>query len=447
MNISKESAESMNGESVLLLLLIIGVVIIIFFSLRKSSAKILRKAQILEKEGQYIDAIELYAKNSLNQAADMILRTPEASQVLALRRLEKKFSLIEIEKAFIQLARYYIQRKDPHFATAAFVLAKKPFAAAKVYIDFGGLEFVPAAVQIIDQNVSLIHNRDQAIRNLARHAYNTEKYMEAAELLRTIGANEEANTVLIAAANEMRKRGLVNEAEQYLTTAGRSGVAIQHYLSEVKDHLRQGNIEQMRRTLTITKDIFDKTLSKEKEINKDDRNSITKELTRYDHLLKLLDSARDILRKKNTNQAIALYDELLESLEEEDIPTPILAEAALANEETNPHYASDLFYKAAQKSKSPRAKESFKMRAKRLEIMTSGTTTDVKTNFRASVSDVEEHCIVCRMKISSTESLVRCPECGSPAHYSHLAEWLKIRGNCPVCKKRVKIARPKVVSL
>jgi tetratricopeptide (TPR) repeat protein len=440
-------ADNMNGESVLIFLLIIAVVIIIFFSLRRNSAKLLRNAQILEQEGQYIDAIDLYAQNSLNQAANMILRTPEASQVLALRRLEKKFSLTEIEKVFIQLARHFIQRKEPHTATAAFVLAKKPFAAAKVYIDFGGLEFIPAAVQIIDQNSSLIHNRDQAIRNLARHAYNTEKYMEAAELLRTIGADEEANTVLIAAANEMRKRGLVNEAKQYLTTAGRPGVAIQHYLREVRDNLRQGNIEQMRRSLTIAKDIFDKTLSKEKEINKEDINSLTKELAQYDHLLKLLDSARDLLRKKNTNQAIALYDELLESLGEEDTPTPILAEAALANEEKNPRYASELFYRAAHKSKSPRAKESFKMRAKRLEIMTVSTKTAAKTKFEVSVSDVEEHCIVCRMKISSSESLVRCPECGSPAHYSHLAEWLKIRGNCPVCKKKVKIKRPKAISL
>ena len=138
----------------------------------------------------------------------MVLRTPEALQVLVLRKLERKYSLRQIEKIFIQLARTNISRNDPHAAAAAFVLARKPFAAAKVYIDFGGLEFIPAAIQILDRNQSLIHDRDQAIRNLARHAYNKQKYMEAAELLNTIGAEEEANTVLIAAATEMRKQGL-----------------------------------------------------------------------------------------------------------------------------------------------------------------------------------------------------------------------------------------------
>ena len=440
-------ADNMNGEVVILFLLIVSAVIIIYLSLRKNSERILKKAQNLEREGKYIDAIELYTKNSLDQAVNMILRTPETSQVLALRRLEKHFSLKDIEKVFLKLARQNVQNNDPHNAAAAFVLGKKPFAAAKVYIDFGGSDFIPAAVQIIDQNSSLIHNRDQTIRNLARYAYNTNKYMEAAELLRTIGADDEANTVLIAAASEMQKRGRVNEANQYLTKAGRPGVAVQHYLREVKDHLIKGNIDQMRRSLAIAKDILDKTISKEKKMQKKDIELLTKELNKYNHLLKLIDSARDILRKKNTNQAIALYDELLESLGEDDTPAPILAEAALANEEKNPQYASKLFHKAAQKSKSPRAMESFKMRGKRLEVIANGVKIPTKSSLEESVSDVDENCIVCRMKISASDLLSRCPECGSPAHYSHLAEWLKIRGNCPVCKKRVKITKPKSSSI
>ncbi|MFX1285198.1 MAG: hypothetical protein ACFFB5_16200 [Promethearchaeota archaeon] len=436
----------MNGESIFLIVIVLIIIFIIIIASRKGSEKNLKKAYELEQQGRHLDALDYYARNSLEQAANLVLRTPEASQILVLRRLEKKFPPQQIERAFLRLARSNMNRNEAHAAASAFVLAKKPFAAAKVFIDIGGLEYIPAAIQIIDRNISIIHNRDQAIRNLARHAYNNKKYMEAAELLRTIGADEEANTVLIAAATEMRKQGFVEEAKRYLTTIDKPIIAIKHYLKEVHENLQEGNIEKMRRALTITKDITEKLPSEEKQHLKEEFDPLTKTITEYDRLLKILDSARDILRKKNTNQAIALYDELLESLGEE-APTPILAEAALANEESNPQYASELFQRAAQRAKSPRAAESFKMRAKKLEIMTKGSFPFAKkTAVEILETEVEEFCSVCRMKISDPSTLIRCPNCGSPAHYSHLAEWLKIRGVCPICKKKVKIQRPTKVA-
>lgn len=432
----------MNGESVFLIVLVFFIILIIFITRRKSSDKYIRRAHELEQQGRHLDALDLYARDSLEQAARMVLRTPEASQILVLRRLEKSYTPQQIEKIFIRLARENMRINDPHAAAAAFVLARKPFAAAKVYIDHGGLEFIPAAIQILDRNLTLIHDRDQAIRNLARHAYSNQKYTEAAELLRTIGAEEEANTVLIAAATEMQKRGFVEEAEHYLTTVGRPVVAIKHYLKEVKDNLQQGNIEKMRRSLTNAKDIVEKISLEEKQAHKEALEPLVKKMTEYDRLLKILDSARDILRKKNTNQAIALYDELLESLSEE-APTPILAEAALANEEKNPQYASKLFQQAAQRAKSPQAAESFQMRADKLKLMVKGRIPRVeKPAVEILQAEVEEFCSVCRMKISNPVRLVRCPECGTPAHYSHLAEWLKIRGHCPICKKKIRIKRP-----
>ncbi len=436
----------MNGESIFLIVIVLIIIFIIIITSRKGSEKYVKKAHELEQQGRHLDALDYFARDSLEQAANLVLRTPEASQILVLRRLEKKFSPQQIEKTFLRLARSNLKRNDPHAAASAFVLAKKPFAAAKVFIDIASPEYIPAAVQIIDKNISLIHNRDQAIRNLARHAYDNKKYMEAAELLRTVGADEEANTVLIAAATEMRKQGLVEAAERYMTTISKPFVAINHYLQEVQDNLQEGNIEKMRRALTITKDITEKLPSEEKKHLKEDIDPLIKKITEYDRLLKILDSARDILRKKNSYQAIVLYDELLESLGEE-APAPILAEAALANEEKDPQYASKLFQKAAQQAKSPRAAESFKMRAKKLEVMAKGRFSQVETStaeiFQA---EVEEFCSVCRMKITDPSTLIRCPDCGSPAHYSHLAEWLKIRGVCPICKKKVKILRPKKVS-
>ena len=97
-----------------------------------------------------------------------------------------------VERAFLRLARIYGGKNDPHKTSRAYLFAKKPFAAAKAYIDHGGVDYIPAAIQVIDQNSRFIHDRDQSIRNLAKHAYQNQKYMEAAELLRTIGADEEA---------------------------------------------------------------------------------------------------------------------------------------------------------------------------------------------------------------------------------------------------------------
>ncbi|MFX1504491.1 MAG: hypothetical protein ACFFDC_00085 [Promethearchaeota archaeon] len=435
----------MNGEGLLIIIAALIIIFIIIISTRKSSEKHIQKGYELEQQGRHLDALDYFARNSLEEAANLVLRTPEASQILVLRRLEKRYTLKQIEKVFLRIARNSIGRNDPHTAASAFVLAKKPFAGAKVFIDSGSVEDIPAAIQIIDRNISLIHDRDQAIRNLARHAYNNRKYMEAAELLRTIEADEEANAVIIAAATEMKKQGRVEEAEQFLTTIRKPAVAIEQYLLEVKNYLKQGNIEKMRRSLAIAKDIMEKLPPEEKNNLKRDLDSLETTMTEYDRLLKILDSARDILRKKNTNQAIALYDELLESLGEE-APTPILAEAALANEENNPQYASKLFHRAAFQAQSPRAAESFKLRAKKLEIQTKGRLPPVEKPVVDFDTEVEEFCSVCRMRITEPSTLIRCPDCGSPAHYTHLAEWLKIRGHCPICKKKIKIQRPQGVT-
>lgn len=427
----------MANESAVLLIIIVVIIIIIISASRRSSARHTHRASDLEARGQYLDALDLYSRySSLEDAAAMVLRTPEASQILALRWLEKRYHIQKIEKVFIRLARASLARNDPHTAANAFVLAKKPFAAAKVYIDKGGLDYVPAAIQILDQNSSLIHNRDQAIRNLARYAYNSRKFMEAAELLRTIGAEDEANTVLVAAASELKKHGDETAAQQFLSSTARPKLALQHYLKEINENIQLGNIENARRSLAIAKNIAESQPDEEKI------TSLRSEITEYDRLLKILDSARDILRKKNFNQAIALYDELIESLGNE-VPAAILAEAALANEEKNPQYSAKLYHQAADRVKSSQAADAFRMRAQTLTGKIDDKIVPPIKPSTEALDEVEEYCSVCRKEMVDLSNLVRCPECGSPAHYAHLAEWLKIRGVCPICKNKIKIIKPK----
>ena len=47
-------------------------------------------------------------------------------------------------------------------------------------------------------------------------------------------------------------------------------------------------------------------------------------------------------------------------------------------------------------------------------------------------------CIICRKWITSTDTVVYCPYCGTAAHYRHMKEWIKQKGICPVCKRPLK---------
>lgn len=421
---------------------LIGLFILILKNSCGSKNKRLQKAIRLEEEGRFLDALDIYSRISLEKAADMIIRTPEASQILALRRLEKRFNIIRIEKTFIKLAKEYSRTGDPHKTSKAYIFARKPFAAAKAYVDIGGVDFVPAAIQVIDQNSQFIHNRDQAIRNLARHSYNTQKFLEAAELLRAIGAEEESNTVLIAAASELKKQGFDSLAQKYLATTKHPQKAVQRYIEEISQNFQKGDIEQVRRSLSITKGLLTSLTEDNQDSTLTPVSDLIVKVEEFDRKLKILDSARDLLRKRSLNQSVVLYEELIESFGNV-VPGFIVAEAALANENQNPAYSVALYKKAAKLVKSNQAANSFRTRARKIELdAKQGDSSILKSDEEIYGRNVEENCSVCRMEIREVSEMVRCPNCGSPAHYSHLAEWLKIRGHCPICKKKIKIKRP-----
>lgn len=47
-------------------------------------------------------------------------------------------------------------------------------------------------------------------------------------------------------------------------------------------------------------------------------------------------------------------------------------------------------------------------------------------------------CSICLSKIAASEEILECPSCHSLAHKTHLLEWLKIKGCCPVCRNPLK---------
>ena len=51
----------------------------------------------------------------------------------------------------------------------------------------------------------------------------------------------------------------------------------------------------------------------------------------------------------------------------------------------------------------------------------------------------EVQCIICRHKIYPSEPKTKCSSCGNSFHRTHLLEWLKVFGHCPICHQRISV--------
>ena len=48
-------------------------------------------------------------------------------------------------------------------------------------------------------------------------------------------------------------------------------------------------------------------------------------------------------------------------------------------------------------------------------------------------------CSVCGKGLEIFDLISTCPLCGAKAHSDHLVEWIKMRHNCPICKKELNL--------
>lgn len=48
-------------------------------------------------------------------------------------------------------------------------------------------------------------------------------------------------------------------------------------------------------------------------------------------------------------------------------------------------------------------------------------------------------CSVCKLPISQNQEIGQCPHCENKAHITHLFEWVKTQGKCPVCLQIIKM--------
>lgn len=49
-----------------------------------------------------------------------------------------------------------------------------------------------------------------------------------------------------------------------------------------------------------------------------------------------------------------------------------------------------------------------------------------------------ERCIVCNLTIGKEDEITRCPYCSGIAHRDHMLEYIKVKGQCPICGKELK---------
>jgi tetratricopeptide (TPR) repeat protein len=416
-------------------ILVVIFSLIVFVKYRKRS--LLKKGAKAERSERYLDAINYYLRADIVKAVKLAVESPRGTQILLNRQLQRVLPRETRIKTLEKVAKEYKQARRPHYASSAYLLAENVIKAAEVYILSG---FAKNAIEIMEKNPHLVRRKDEAIRQLSKFAYENGRYFEAMELLKNIGAHEEASAVLTAAADNLRRSGKLEEAER-LELSNAPNIdpqrAMQDYLRLAAKYFLKEDMENARTTITMVKQILDHPPDDKSEIK--DLSSIKLEYNRMTQVMRRLEIARDLLRQRQLDQARAHYAEIVE-IASDLVPATVFAEAGLAYENYDNQLAADYYTQAAAKSEAMEARNRFLERARTLKTALGETRPVLSSPSISIMSSLEsERCVICKRKIKWDESYVRCPECDNPAHYAHLAEWLKIKGVCPACQKKIRL--------
>ncbi|WXG41987.1 MAG: zinc-ribbon domain-containing protein [Candidatus Freyarchaeum deiterrae] len=66
-----------------------------------------------------------------------------------------------------------------------------------------------------------------------------------------------------------------------------------------------------------------------------------------------------------------------------------------------------------------------------------GTQIHEGDRFCRVCGNVIMYCTLCKRYLFSWENVLECPNCGATCHRDHLLEWIKVKGCCPNCEKRL----------
>ena len=499
----KESSFSQVGPvEITLVIIIIGIIV---WSLRESGkTKQLKKAnEFLDVKANYNKALETYIGiKNWEKAGETVVKSPPGTQIVLLRRLQAYLPQSKLKSIFMKLGEYYSSRHETNNSASAFLLAEMPWRAAQSYITGNN---VNAAIDVINTTPIFSQDKNKATRNLAKYAFDNNYSLEAAQLLQSIGAEDEAVAVLIAAGrnsnilksdarSQARQPSPTNTptnsasvsnipsssrvntsvpltnpvsatnavpvanpaSTQYSEISKRSDIiptspftVIMQELAKSQAKIKEGKIGDAEEILQRYTNLLDKIPLNESEESTKLRNDFIK----VNQAIKRLNDARNAFRNRKIEEAQVIYSELLETTGDL-FNAEIFAEAGLAYEyePADKELASEFFVEASKKAKTTQASQRYKERADILLESMNESLPEVPKSEKAVFGrqltiNPSEKCCVCRRPIGTEGEVVQCNNCKSVAHYPHMAEWLKIKGVCPVCKQKLSMPETTKVAL
>lgn len=459
---------SSGGSGFFELVLFVVIVSLIAWSLKETSKKNqIKKANKYSLRQEFSRAVESYIGiKEWERAAEVIIKAPEGTQILLLRKLQSHLSRSMIKNMFLKIGDKYRNTHQANLSAVAYQLAEMPWRAAQAYI---GVSNVKAAIDIINTSQVFANDRPRAIRNLAKFAYDTHHPLESARLLQSIGADDEATAVLVASGrdtsllqenkpknithlpNEENKKIEKGEEKLYGPSAF---VLLRNEIKLVQDTIKEGSIAKAQEILNKTRKIMETLpLSESNEVM-----TLKREYSKTSEAIKRLIDARNAFKQKRIEEAQLLYSELID-FAGELFNSEIYAEAGLTYEHDpqDPEMIQEYFLEASKRAKTVQAKKNYKARADNaLKSIQSQLTSPEDSEFDTDLStfvgrlvkvNTAEQCSVCKRPIGKSIEAVQCQQCRSMAHYPHIGEWLRIKGVCPVCKQKMILPERKKGSI
>ncbi|MHA2362345.1 MAG: hypothetical protein ACXAC7_00185 [Candidatus Hodarchaeales archaeon] len=474
-------------EGIIVLIIIIGIIGLILQQTNKN--KQLDNANHLLESNQFNRAMEVYLKHKkYEDAAKTIVKSPAGTQILLLRQLQANLSKARLKSLFLQLGDKFQTQGEIQLAASAFSLAELPWKAAQTYILAGETS---KALEVLSNSAALSRDRERAVRNLAKFAYENNKVLESADLLQSIGAEDEAVAVLVAAGRSSEvlsaeAQGILSQevhrsppipitednqqkisntstvksssrssSSSHSSISSRSKkpysgpspyVLLRQQLNRTRICIRDGQIKDAEAILDRAGGLVNRIpLSDSEEAKK-----LKLEFKRLQEAIRLLQTARTAFKQKRIEDAQVSYSELLD-LAGEFFSAEVYAEAGLTYEyePIDKETAHDYFLEASNRASTKQASERYKERSEVLIQSITDLPSTPTTGFEVS-SELKEFnhldpCIVCKRPVGK-DQVVQCHHCQSVAHYAHMAEWLKIKGKCPVCKQKLSISKIRIAT-
>lgn len=401
---------------------IIGLLVLIaIIAKRRRKKRPLKKIRSHIDHGNYIAAGRLYLDQKQQQdAADLYFKMPPehrpAYEAMILQKLGKKGAQL----FWIRAGRRY-ERTNTHHARKAYLLAGAYYDCIKMFIDQGERRRAIEVVGQIPPNL-----QEDIVRRLAQYAFDRGKFHISAELLRSLGFVGEADAILAVAAHEFGAIERPQAAADLYDAVGRQDLAGESHEEDGEKALAEGRIEEAKTAFKSAIEAYDASNQPKDALRVEER------LKKFDRL----DSFRVLAAEGRATEAEEMIEEISNHFPRISISDLYAEIASVLEKRGNLDEAITYFDKAADATKNPVKRQSYVNALRRLgsEI---ASKTDEGTQI--AIKDLKERCIVCKLPIKAGRKYILCPHCKKPAHYSHLVEWIKVQGTCPVCHKKIRL--------